>query len=508
MGIHSIQLGPPALSISFDGTLVTNHGRNPLKSFRAEYIGYKMRKALKLLPENILTYDVSSLDLHRGAIEFWIKLDSKPPDRPVSLIRIAGKHAPYFEIVLQERTVAFVYKQDPESQPQYLKSKQAMLSKGAWNLWTFTWDATEKYEMYVEIYCNGEPVKTEYQMEPLSLTDSNLVEGLSLGIAPRGEFAEPCVLDLRDPVLWPSLRTASEAAESFSAEYEKMQKQMKWSAVDLYHFAGKKAKDADAKAGLSWTTDTEIAKSDAVKIPETGEYQFNFRMKPLTKILPANLVCEVWSKTPGGGKSTITSWKNNWTDPKNQETYQTISLPFHASKAEEIYFDFQSYIPSKYSLLLDTATIRSSSGNWETRHRFEDLQHTMGVWKEDPEAAGGKGWTNANTLHYGPYVCLGQPGKYRATWRLKVARNVDSNIPLLLLDVFAHDGFFPDGRRGHKSYAKLGLSSSDFKERERWESKSVEFNYDGANMMEFRAFAYQLQPEILFIDTITVESLQ
>ncbi|HET6267727.1 MAG TPA: hypothetical protein VFG11_08420, partial [Acidobacteriota bacterium] len=108
---------------------------------------------------------------------------------------------------------------------------------------------------------------------------------------------------------------------------------------------------------------------------------------------------------------------------------------------------------------------------------------------------------------FGPYTCLGQPGQYRATWRIKIAKNVPENEPLLLLDAFAHDGYLQD-RRGSKPYGKLALSAAEFQKKDQWENKSLDFRYDGSNMMEFRAFSKTMEDANVFIDTIKVERIE
>jgi hypothetical protein len=108
---------------------------------------------------------------------------------------------------------------------------------------------------------------------------------------------------------------------------------------------------------------------------------------------------------------------------------------------------------------------------------------------------------------YGPYTSIGQPGKYRVTWRVKISDSVPNNEPLLLLDVYAHDGFLNEGKRGTRSYGKLALGASEFKTPHVWENKSIDFRYDGANMLEFRAHAKWMNPGAVLLDTVEVQYL-
>ena len=207
------------------------------------------------------------------------------------------------------------------------------------------------------------------------------------------------------------------------------------------------------------------------------------------------LRCEIW-KLEQNKRFPLAVWEKRAGDLVNRNKYETITLNFHADAGTTAGYAFNSFIPSKYSILLDTIVLESANGKWKNIRRAEDLQHTLGVWMKDDEASKGKAWSNANTLLYGPYTCIGQPGWYRATWRIRIDDSAPEKEPLLLLDVYAHDGFLHAGRRGTRSYGKLALATSDFPHRNTWERKSIEFRYDGANLLEFRAHAKLMKPEV------------
>ena len=503
-----IEPNKPVASFSFNGTLATELGMKPRESTEIDFFGYRTGQALELVPGSKASYDVDNIDLRRGSIEFWLKLDSPPSKTPVPIIFLNGNHAPRFEIILNNKTVELLFQPDSSTPLRLLRTDQILPGKGTWSFWSVRWDASDHYEMYVDAQENGEPIQLTDVDEPIPYRQISDSKGFIIGIPSGAVAVDAFALDLRNLTIWPFFRSEKDIQNTSAKQLKEMKAPLLWSAVQLRHYAGVRIKDGEADGGFAWTPDSEIAKQEGIKIPRSGRYKFDFRIKPLVPIPPGNLICAVWKKVSSGTRTIVASWKNEWMKPGVITTYQDIELPFQASSGDEFGFDFQSFIPSKYSLLLDTASFVSVDGNWEEHRRFEDLQHSMGVWMEDPEATGSKAWTNANTLHYGPYVCLGQPGKYRASWRIKISPKLSPEAPLLLLDVFAHDGFYPDGRRGHKPYAKLALASSEFSKRNEYELKTIDFNYDGSNMMEFRAFAKILKAGLFNIDTIKVEGIR
>lgn len=494
----------PVISLHFDGDPIAKEGFKPKEPYTVQYLSYRTRKALMLLPENTLTYDINHLDFKSGTLEFWLKLDSLPSNSPVRLMQVFAKGT-HFEVVVNRRTIQFLYWENPGDVAQLLSPEQLMPTKGVWSLWTFCWDSSKNFESVPEIYCNGSPLRTSPAGQSRSAQTIPMGSKLVIGDGAIKSGTDQYAFNLRDLTIWSDVRSPNEIHQSYVSQVDEMKKPLRWRAMDLRHYAGTKVKDLDSTDGFAWTTDPEIAKADGIIIPATGKYQLTFRIKPLTHIPAKSLFCKVWSAGNNSKNSPLVSWENGAKELNRLNEYEDISVPFLASKNDNVGFEFQSWIPSKYSLLLDTVTVHAINRNWKLQRRFEDLQHTMGVWMADPEASNGKAWTNANTLHYGPYICIGQPGKYRATWRIKISQDAPSNVPLLLLDVFAHDGFYSN-RRGHKPYAKLALSAAEFQKRDHWEMKSIEFNYDGANMMEFRAFAKLMKPGVVRLDTITVEN--
>lgn len=271
---------------------------------------------------------------------------------------------------------------------------------------------------------------------------------------------------------------------------------------DLTHWNGKPIHDPEAKGGVAWTPDTLLAKQDGIRLPVTGDYELSFRIKPLGPLKPKSLRCEVHSS-----KAILIASRDSEEIAKSPDVYQTFVVRFHATAGTVIGYELHCLLAGKFSMLLDTATICSLKSNWKDVRRIEDLHHNMGIWKADPAAARGRAWSNQNALNIGPYVSIGKPGRYRATWRIKVASKIPPDAPLLLLKVFSHNGILPGNRRGNKNYATLALSSSDFPKRDVWQTKSLDFNYDGSDKMEFIAHAKLLDTGSFAIDTITVEAL-
>jgi hypothetical protein len=491
----------PLLEISLNGSLLTSGGIAPIKTFEAEFKGFLKRQALQLKPGNIVTYVLPASDLQNGTIEFWMKINSSPPHFPIRFIHLQNGANSSVEFFLQQKAIALSLKR--EGKIEKWRSLNYFQGKAKWLMVDLTWDLTKRNPF--EIYLDGEPL----EIEPLqgqdahSRNSSDKSQRLTIGIPKVEDDSEELTVDLRDLVLRNNARSARTIKASFTVGQELMKKSLVWPAADLRHYAGKQLRDTEATNGICWTVDTIIGKKEGIRLPAKGEYELSFRIKPFTRIEKDNFRCEVFSTDSSGSKTRLAEWKNSQADFSQLDTFQSNSIRFTSLTENPISFQFQSFIPSKGSMLLDTISIRSLTNKWQKQWRFEDLEHTMGVWKEDPEASNGKGWINAHTLDYGPYTCIGQPGKYRATWRIRVAPDISPQTPLVLLDVYAHDGYLGQ-RKGNKSYAKFQLNASQFQKRGAWEDKSIEFNYDGADMMEFRAFARTLQSPSFAIDTVTV----
>lgn len=492
----------PLLQISFNGSLQADNRIAPTKSFEAEYSGFLKRQALKLKPGDIATYKIPASDIQRGTIEYWIKINPVVHP-PIRLIRITTEVNSAIELFLQEQAIGLSLRR--KNNVERFRSIKHPQKKGQWMLVDLTWDLTKNDQNSFELYLDGEPqqLETLQRSTPASGNLSDSSHRLTIGIPGLENDSSQVLIGLRDLILWNSVREEKRIRASFAAAQELMNKGLIWPATDLRHFAGKQVRVDGATNGVCWTIDTVIGKKEGIILPGKGAYELTFRAKPFTKIAEDSFSCEIYSTDSTANKIKLAGWKNSAADFADIGKFKSYSIKFNASATNPIGFEFQSFIPAKASLLLDTISLRSLNGEWEKQWRFEEIEHTMGVWQEDSDASGGRGWINAHTLQYGPYTCIGQPGKYRATWRIRVAPDVDKHTPLVLLDVYAHDGFFGQ-RKGNKSYAKFQLDASQFQKLGVWENKSIEFNYDGADMMEFRAFARTLRSPAFAIDTISV----
>jgi hypothetical protein len=486
------------LQINLNGSLLTSGGVAPIKSFGADYKGFLKREALQLKPGNIATYAIPASDLPTGTIEFWMKINSALPHSPIQLIHLQNGSDSSIELFLQQKAIAISVKR--HAKMERWRSLMNFPGRAKWMLVDLKWDLTKTNPF--EIYLDSELLELEQTQNAGTSNSPDSSHRLTIGI-PDQDDSEGFTVNLRDLILWGTMRSPKRIKASFAEGQELMKKTLVWPATDLRHYAGKQLRDADATNGICWTVDTIIGKKEGINLPAKGDYELSFRVKPFTRIEKNLFSCEVYSKDAKSNKTKLAQWINSQADFAKIETFESTSIHFTSHTEDPIGFEFQSFIPSKGSLLLDTISIRSLTNNWQKQWRFEDLDHTMGVWKEDPEALNGKGWINAHTLDYGPYTCIGQPGKYRATWRIRVAPEIPPETPLVLLDVYAHDGYLGQ-RKGNKSYAKFQLNASQFQKRGVWEDKSIEFNYDGADMMEFRAFARTLQSPSFAIDTVTV----
>jgi Concanavalin A-like lectin/glucanases superfamily len=450
----------------------------------------------------LMRYQLASSVQQEGTIKFWIKPDSPSTDSLRALIRLSDARGSSLDVLLVKKTLELNIRQPGMKSPLAYQCTGDEFVRGQWALLAIQWNKSGP-----KAFRNGKELELRAASSAtrLDLSKTTLLEvGSETRVANDDEFA----VDLRDLQIWDGTSPGESIAAEYAAEIKNMSEPLLWRAVELDHFAGKEAKEANASRGVAWTSDTLIGRKFPITVPADGNYELNFRVKAYTNIAPHSLTCEIFSSASGAKNKSIAKWDNQRGDLVAGSKYQNFSIPFQASSHDSIGYEFRSFIPSKYSLILDTVTLRQSGGGWKDTRRFEDLEHTMGVWKEDAEAAGGRGWTNANTLEFGPYTCLGQPGQYRATWRVKIAKDVPENQPLLLLDAFAHDGYLQETRRGSKPYGKLALSAAEFQKRDQWENKSLDFRYDGSNMMEFRAFSKTMDDANVFIDTITVQRIE
>lgn len=495
----------PLFLLGFNGTLQTSNAASPETAFKASWSGFLQRKALELHAGDVVVYRIAPVELGKGTLQFWLKINSTPSLNPIPLVKITDSANSFIEVVLRQKTVELASIGNGRS--DRCRCSQALQGRGKWFQLTFSWDLSEKNKNALTTYVDGELQKCEPMpgKSHEARAENSALNQLRIGVPQKDDASGEVLFNIHDLALWSIALEPAVVSSSFEKGQKEMDRPLVWSAADLRHFAGTKISDSGARNGIAWTVDTEIGKQENITLPANGKYELIFRVKPLTKVANDFLTCEIYSIS-SGQKKTLAFWKNERQQLTETEKFETFAIPFSALNTAPVGFRFDSYIPSKDSLLLDTVAIHSLNETWVKEWRFEDLQHTMGVWQEDPDAAKGRGWINAHTLQFGPYTSIGQPGWYRATWRMKIANDISSSLPLVLLDVFAHDGYLVN-RRGHKPYARVALSAAEFEQRNVWESKSIEFRYDGANMMEFRAFARIMKPGALLLDTVTVSRI-
>ncbi len=481
----------PVFVLSFNGTLESSLRTAPLHPVSARYAGYLHRKVLYVEDGEPLTYDVSQLKLRAGTAQFWIKVDALPQGSAIPVVQLGSTDNPrLLEIAMKRKGLQILYNRN-------VHRLDWQMPRRVWMHVAISWDSS------VHGYLDGQeqPLETVSSENRAAKDVSRTV--LRIGGA-RREESEIASYKLRDFELHDVVQDTSEIRHTY--EKGNSVRKLVWRTADLNHFAGIKVRDSGAAGGEAWTSDPQMAFLDGLRLPEPGAYQLIWRFKPRGKILPGTIECEVWEQDLNGGKRSLAMRTNHVNEFTTMDEYQDFSMNFQTRKDAVIGYEMRSFMPIRHMFLLDTVTIRSQSGRWQDIRRGEELKHTQGGWEQDPEAAKGKAWGNQNTLAYGPYTCIGMPGKYRATWRLKLASGVPPATTLLLLDVYAHDGFVTVNRRSQKNYGSLAISSADL-EATKWQEKSIEFNYDGADMLEFRAFAKLLTRASVLLDTVTVERL-
>lgn len=498
----------PVFTASFDGTLNSSAGE-PLPQSRIDpdFRGYLTRQALPLHPGDSVVYKAENLHLQRGSLLVWLKPGFRFPETPIRLISIHGK--PQLDLVLDKKSIEFSLRPNAGMEALY-HCEPVHFAPGRWDLFAATWDGAT-----ASFYLNGQPqscsrsektLQTAFDSGPITLSI-----GLNLEKEEDTEFHEV----IRDLAIWDSIKPAEWILHYY--EQQTHATTLVYRVRDLMHWAGKPVADEEAAGGIAWTGDTQLAELDDLKVPSSGDYDLTFRIKPLSNLRAGSLKMEVW--TGGTGNRRLLAARENENNeltppPPNQllaaskkdSTYQPLSLRFHAEAGARITYKLLCFLAGKYSFLLDTAIVRAVNAHWQDARSVESLQHTMGVWEEDPQANHGRAWSNQNALNLGPYTCIGQPGRYRATWRIKIGADVPNRAPLVLLKVFAHDGFLPM-RRGNKDYAGISLNAADIEKRNQWLNKSVDFNYDGADMMEFYAHTKVLDPGAVCLDTVTIQRL-
>ena len=466
-----------AYKIDFNGTLQSASGFEPKVSFQPEYSGYQKRKAFHLKSGQHILYDLSPvLTGKQGALRFSFKADSIPSGLLVSLVRYDSVDGLQHVSLSIKRRSLIVAVNDThfETAPQ-------IVSPGYWLRISLFWNETAVVPSLIinEKQLHLHPVSLPAAEDPIA--KGNLQIASSHGFSWR----------IKDLEIGNSL--PPENAENYLP--------LIWPAKDLPHFAGKRIPDKTAQEGTAWTTDSVLSEN-SLRLPAPGKYELVWSVKRIAAAPEGSVVSTVYE-----GETKIASEKTNAVS-LSENKYDKFVVSFEVNSAKTIRYSLNSLIPIKHSILADSVILRNLHTGWQLHRQIEDTHRTMGMVKDDAEAEKGKAIDNENTLTYGPYICLGEPGKYRATWRLKLSAKIPAKTAVLLLNVFAHDGFLTHSKRGNKSYGELPLSSESFSSRDSWETKSIEFQYDGADMIEFRTFTRLFQPGDVLLDTITVERVK
>jgi Concanavalin A-like lectin/glucanases superfamily len=470
------------LSLSFNGTLEASNGIRPTQSGGIDFSAYLHRKVLQLHPMQQVQYDLRNFHLKQGAISFWVKPDVFPPEEPVTFLSLSDEHSKTaFELRWKRRTLqlltpANLYKLAPKS-----------FSPGRWIYISIFWDTDSRFR----VYWDGSELSLQETggRPPLQITTSG-----KLTILCNSPSKETFGMRIRDFVL--SAPSTADTNGNLKPE-----EQTVWRATDLLHSAGTKISAWGASRQEGWTGDSLMLETGALQLPSQGEFLVQWRIKPLGKIDPGTIEAVVKA-----GNEILGSHKNTQGELTNN-AFQDWVVPFTAPDATSVNCELRSYVPIKYAFLVDAVTVKTPGAGWGKHIHVEDLHVHMGKFQGEPDAERGKALHNEDTLTYGPYACIGQPGSYRATWRIKISETIPEKTPLLFLDVFAHDGFLSGAKRGNKTYSQLALNTASFTKRDSWEEKSMDFYYDGADMLEFRTFTRNFQPGAIVIDTIAVRKL-
>lgn len=475
------------MTVSFDGTLALSTGAVPQVAFDPLFVGYLMRQSLHLNAGEQVSYDLRHMKLEHGTLLIWFKQDFVPPAARTGVLVLSGDNSQIS--VCEELGGLTVGVREKNSPVEKFTEPAGKFLPGVWQMLSVVWTGSE-----ARLYSG----RTLLAASPASVSP----EFLSIGVWVQQRQKNGPAITVRDLTIRNQTMDESWLHTQLEANPIGPSK-LVYRQADFTHWDGKTIPDPQAKGGVAWTPDTLLAKAGKITLPSTGEYELAFRVKASTNIDAGGLKCEVKN-----GSSTLASKTNSADELQKSARYQEFVTRFHGEKGSAIDYRLDCFFPGKYSLLLDTATVRSRDGSWEDTRRVEDLEHTMGVWRGDPEAARGRAWSNQNALNIGPYTCIGQPGRYRATWRIKLSSRVPANTAVVLLKVFSHDGAIGKTRRGNKDYASLTLNSDDFPQRDTWLDTPVDFDNDGSDMVEFIAHAKVLEPGSFLIDTITVEPLK
>ena len=466
------------LYLSFDGTLRGADGLSPNQITPSEFSSYLHRQVLHLEAGEKIQYDIQKLSLKRGALSFWVKPDLLPPEEPVTFLSLSNADQSLsFELSWKRKTIQLLT-------PQALyKVTHSSFSIGAWTYVSIVWDEKSVFHFYLD--GSELPLQQVNGKRHLQTTSPG-----KLTISCHTENDEPFGIRFRDLAF----------NETYTNQTPDLREEQKteWRAIDLPHYAGKKIAAWGASRQEAWTGDSLMAETDPIRLPSQGEYLLQWHIKPIGQIDPGMIESRVSSA------SEVLGSHANAQGEFSNKIFQDWILPFTAPGAISVVCQLRSYAPLKYAFLVDGVTVKSPGAGWGKHFHIEDVHVHMGAYKAETDAERGKAVDNENTLTFGPYSCIGQPGIYRATWRIKISKSIPEKTPLLFLDIFAHDGFLTNSKRGNKSYGELALNTESFTKRETWEEKSIEFFYDGADMMEFRTFTRNFQPGAVVVDTITV----
>ncbi len=467
-----------AEKIDFNGTLRSGSGSEPKISFQPEYSGYQKRKVLHLKSGQQIIYDLpTAIAAKQCAFRFSFKADSVPPDSLVTLVRFTTSDRLHI-VSLGTKRKALIVKVNGDE----FKSTGDVIAAGYWlRISVLTNNASETPSLLVN--------QKEIRLHPVQRpSDSGSATKGNLEITSSGGF------NWRIKDLEIGDRLPSEVAETTDDL-------LLWAAKDLPHFAGKQIVDKTARGGTAWTTDSVLSE-EGVRLPAPGKYELAWLIKRVATSPEGDLVSNVYEADHRLASARIKAAS------LSIDQYDRFVVPFNVKSGVAIRFTLNSFVPIKHSILADSVILRSVNTGWQLHRQIEETHRTMGMVKQDLKAEKGKAIDNENTLTYGPYVCLGQPGKYRATWRLKLSGRIPPKTAVLILNVYAHDGLLTPLRRGNKNYAELPLNSESFPSRDSWETKSMDFQYDGADMMEFRTFTRLFEPGDILLDTVTVERLK
>lgn len=474
----------PFFYVSFDGNMRSNAGKQPHGDPAPDFRGYLKRQDLRIKPTQFWIYELQKPELDHGTVQAWIKLDS--PVGAVHFLAIGGR----LLLSIVDNRIHL------RTERHEFEAANSVRPDGKWKLLTIIWKKEN-----LRFYTDSNPVALSEI--PASKGEKQQENQVKVGAWSEETLPPNFALRIRDLSLWNAPLKQSFISVTYQSSIQAEQKTA-WRAVDLYHFCGKAIRDPSAINKIAWTTDSQFAAWRNVTVPGIAEYELIWRLKRHGKLPPDSIWSAVRS-TNTTSRDLLALRNITMTDLPMDDAYQDLSMKFTAGP--DVRLDCELGMKNlDANLSLDTVTIRQGE-KWKLQRRGEELEHTIGGWRTDPEADRGTAWGSKNTLLYGPYACLGEPGKYRVSWRIKVSKDVSAQNEILALDVFAHDAFLRRDFRHTRTYTRTSFAVTAFRP-DQWEIKSLEFKYDGADMMEFRAFSRLTKPGAIEIDTVSVEKIQ